>query len=108
MIDDETVRVVGWEDARPHEPPSYVFLYYDRGRKCGVSVMNQEWTVTAAHCLTSAVSGNPADLKHFFVVDGETSSYEPMKQRVHKSLTTVHHMFKRALLESEKRLLVIA
>ena len=52
--DIATGRIVGGEDAEPHEFAYQVGVLRNRGNgfelECGGSVLNREWAVSASHC----------------------------------------------------------
>ena len=44
-------RVVGGKDANAHSWPWQIGLHHNGSFKCGGSVINTRWVVTAAHCV---------------------------------------------------------
>jgi len=52
-------RIIGGIEATPHSWPwQCAIMIVDRFLKCGCSVINEEWVVTAAHCRCVALSNN--------------------------------------------------
>jgi secreted trypsin-like serine protease len=47
-------RIVGGEEAVPHSLPWMVGLFIDEEYFCGGSIIDEEWVLTAAHCLHEA------------------------------------------------------
>jgi len=45
------VRVVGGVEAMPHSWPWQVSLQSSRGHFCGGSIINEQWVLSAAHCV---------------------------------------------------------
>ena len=89
--EDGRVRIVAGENAKPHEFPSYVSFRYKRGRNCGASLINQDWLVTAAHCM---IFGNASDLENLVAIAGETTAYDEVKQIVNVTQIIIHHKYK--------------
>lgn len=48
--DDAMARIVGGEEAEPHEFPWIVGISFNRKWFCGGTLLNNEWVLTAAHC----------------------------------------------------------
>ncbi|XP_049801274.1 mite allergen Der p 3-like [Schistocerca nitens] len=44
-------RIVGGEDAAPGEFPAIVSLQVDESHNCGANVLDEQWLLTAAHCV---------------------------------------------------------
>ena len=48
-------RIIGGQEAIPHEFPWQIYYTYDAGKdrawSCGGSILNEEWILTAAHCV---------------------------------------------------------
>lgn len=49
-------KIIGGEEATPHSWPFIVALNVDDTYFCAGSILNEEWILTAAHCLDGAVS----------------------------------------------------
>ena len=85
-------RIHGGEDANPHEFPSYASLRSGSGaRICGASVINQDWVVTAAHCVSAF---GPPHLRQLTVIAGQTSTSDEVKQIVNVTRIIFHPKFR--------------
>lgn len=76
------VRIVGGIDALPMEFPFMVAIFKDGNFHCGGSIFNENWIITAAHCLRDATS-------HFYEIRAgilRRSSFSPQSQ-----ITSVTH-----------------
>ena len=90
--EDKEARIHGGQNSTPHEFPSYVSLRHGgKGRFCGGSIINQDWIVTAAHCVLGYESPHIEELT---VIAGETSIFDKVKQEVNVSRIIFHHKFK--------------
>ncbi|XP_059084069.1 chymotrypsin BI-like [Tigriopus californicus] len=49
-------KIIGGQEATPHSWPFIVALNVDDTYFCAGSILNEEWILTAAHCLDGAVS----------------------------------------------------
>lgn len=49
------VKIVGGDFAKENQFPHQIALYYKGNFRCGGSIYNEKWIITAAHCV---VSGN--------------------------------------------------
>lgn len=52
----DSSRIVGGTDAAVGAWPWLVSLYYNEKQVCGASLVNNEWLVSAAHCVYGYVS----------------------------------------------------
>uniref|UniRef100_T1J1Z4 Peptidase S1 domain-containing protein n=1 Tax=Strigamia maritima TaxID=126957 RepID=T1J1Z4_STRMM len=50
----DTFRIVGGTATSPHAYPQMALLIYDKSQQCGGTILNEEYILTAAHC----VAGN--------------------------------------------------
>lgn len=50
-IENKGTRIVGGSDARREAWPWIVSLHFNSRPVCGASLVNEEWLVTAAHCV---------------------------------------------------------
>lgn len=48
-------RIVGGSDAQPGDAPYQVSLRENGKHKCGGSILNDRWILTAAHCVKGFV-----------------------------------------------------
>ncbi|CAH2219359.1 enteropeptidase [Pelobates cultripes] len=51
LLDTANSKIVGGTDALPGAWPWVVSLYYNERQTCGASLVNEEWLVSAAHCV---------------------------------------------------------
>ena len=51
IVPQQQLRVIGGKDARAHSWPWHIALYQDEHPKCGGSIYNHYWIITAAHCV---------------------------------------------------------
>ncbi|XP_034933918.1 venom protease-like [Chelonus insularis] len=69
LINSRKPKVVGGQDALPHEFPWLVSITRKGGHYCGGSIINSRFILTAAHCLCSGSNSIPA--RQFRVTLGE-------------------------------------
>lgn len=53
-------RIVGGADATPGQFPYQVSLRIKDSHTCGGSIIDNQWILTAAHCVAENVTGNVA------------------------------------------------
>uniref|UniRef100_A0A8C5MWH1 Transmembrane serine protease 15 n=1 Tax=Leptobrachium leishanense TaxID=445787 RepID=A0A8C5MWH1_9ANUR len=51
LVDTSNSKIVGGTDAVPGAWPWIISLYYNDRQVCGASLVNEEWLVSAAHCV---------------------------------------------------------
>ncbi|XP_068935043.1 chymotrypsin-like elastase family member 2A [Petaurus breviceps papuanus] len=74
-LPNPATRVVGGDDARPHSWPWQVSLQYNSSshwrHTCGGSLIDQNWVMTAAHCISSSRTYRVQLGKHSLSTDEE-------------------------------------
>lgn len=54
--EDDLVRIVGGDQSVPHSWPYIVALYKDGYFHCGGTIINENWILSAAHCMSRAAN----------------------------------------------------
>ena len=68
-------RIVGGEEAPPNSWPWQVSLRYNGRHICGASLVNQDWVVSAAHCVYQS-----SDPGRYSLVLGKLINYRENEQ----------------------------
>ncbi|XP_021963664.1 trypsin-1 [Folsomia candida] len=65
-LEEGATRIVGGREAKMHEFPWIVALMNKRRQFCGGSIINNEWVLTAAHCIQHMSASDVANLQLVF------------------------------------------
>ncbi|XP_073717175.1 elastase 3 like [Misgurnus anguillicaudatus] len=93
-IEPVTSRVVNGEDAKPHSWPWQISLQYQNGdswhHTCGGSIIDTNWVMTAAHCISSSRTYRVFVGKHNLAEDEAGSkAISPEKIIVHEKWNSI-------------------
>lgn len=82
--DDFITKIVGGQEATPHEYPFQVALFIGAGFFCGGSLISDQWILTAAHCMSGQ--------KKATVILGAHNlrKHEESQQSIHATHFVVH------------------
>ncbi|XP_055526988.1 serine protease SP24D-like [Wyeomyia smithii] len=67
-------KIVGGQFAEPHQFPYQVALFYKGRFRCGGSVIESQWVLTAAHCVVNGDQQIPSSLLEVFVGNSDLNS----------------------------------
>ena len=87
-------RIIGGTDTKKGEFPWLALLRIPYGHwKCGGSLINQEWILTAAHCVTKEVEGscNPSINERLEIMIGHYNMKKTSNAVILKSMNVIPH-----------------